>query len=222
MARQTELVGRTWLPCFLALLVSIVFEVAARAGQGIVLRLIDADDADVESFISPPGPGTARWLSGGLIVTVQEISSRSSIPTLSLLPLLSRGVGRYKVLLPTSVLSQHPEPQGNMTRRSMALLPLSLTLMFSSALAQSCKWKNGQDATDYFACDPTAAQSQCCLQGEACVSSGYCYGSLGVIYRGACAGGWGNDTACPQACNDAGMYLSRANIYQLSIDTLSH
>ena len=105
-----------------------------------------------------------------------------------------------------------------MSTRITTILLWSLISVTPSTLAQTCKWKNGQDAIDFYACDPTAAQSSCCLQGEACVNNGLCYGSLGIPYRGACVGGWGNDTACPTFCNDAGKSGDRTPLFRLTLD----
>jgi hypothetical protein len=52
----------------------------------------------------------------------------------------------------------------------------------------SCAFPNGQQATGYVVCNPTASQSSCCLEGEACLQDGLCYGAIGFMYRGACAG----------------------------------
>src|SRR4051794_14141968 len=52
----------------------------------------------------------------------------------------------------------------------------------------SCAFPNGQQATGYVVCNPTASQTSCCLEGEACLQNGLCYGAIGFMYRGACAG----------------------------------
>lgn len=54
--------------------------------------------------------------------------------------------------------------------------------------SSSCTFPNGQQATGFIVCDPTAAQSSCCLEGEACLQNGLCYGAIGLVYRGACTG----------------------------------
>ena len=67
------------------------------------------------------------------------------------------------------------------------------------ARAQSCKWSNGTEAANYVSCNPDSSHSNCCLRGEQCLSSGLCYGTLGLVYRGACTV-WGNPE-CPEYCN---------------------
>ena len=49
----------------------------------------------------------------------------------------------------------------------------------------SYAFPNGQQATGYEVCNPTAAQSSCCLEGEACLQNGLCYGAIEFMYRGA-------------------------------------
>ncbi len=66
---------------------------------------------------------------------------------------------------------------------SNSLLTLALTLS-----SDSCSWPNGAKATNYVVCNPTASQSSCCREGEACLQNGLCYGAIGFMYRGACAG----------------------------------
>jgi hypothetical protein len=90
------------------------------------------------------------------------------------------------------------------------LLPLLLQLQTTSA--QICTWPNGEAAIDFLSCNPTAPQSSCCKKGEACLDNGYCLGSTGFVYRGACSGGWGGSSACPEACNE--LYDGQgANLY---------
>ncbi len=73
----------------------------------------------------------------------------------------------------------------------MLLLHQFLSSNFLLALAlssDSCSWPNGAKATNYVVCNPAASQSSCCREGEACLQNGLCYGAIGFMYRGACAG----------------------------------
>ncbi|OBT65076.1 hypothetical protein VE03_05205 [Pseudogymnoascus sp. 23342-1-I1] len=84
----------------------------------------------------------------------------------------------------------------------LAYLPL--------AIAQTCVWKDGTTATDYVPCQTGAKSGTCCHAGEACLSSGLCYGAPGLIYRGACVDSW--DTPdCLTYCKEFLAYW--ANIY---------
>ncbi|KAL1965335.1 hypothetical protein VTN77DRAFT_5772 [Rasamsonia byssochlamydoides] len=86
----------------------------------------------------------------------------------------------------------------------LLILLLSLFLFSPTTLAQTanCTFPNGQVAENYEPCNPDQAETSCCLRGEACLSSGLCYGALGLVYRGGCSGGW-LSAACPRYCLDS-------------------
>src|SRR5579862_5078379 len=57
----------------------------------------------------------------------------------------------------------------------------------------------------YGPCNSTADGefSACCdLGNSACSTTGYCYGSAGYMYRGACTDKTWNSPACPGTCSD--------------------
>ena len=63
-----------------------------------------------------------------------------------------------------------------------------------------CEWPRGKKAKGTYPCHIDADNSACCALNEVCLEGGLCYGSSGLPYRGACAGGWGNTDICPDAC----------------------
>lgn len=70
--------------------------------------------------------------------------------------------------------------------------------------ARSCYWPNGTDVAvgnnSYFPCS-SSGPSSCCLEGEACLSNGLCYGAeWGNTYRGACTDSTWTTSYCPQLC----------------------
>jgi len=67
--------------------------------------------------------------------------------------------------------------------------------------SDDCKNIDGSNATGYSPCFPNADQSNCCDSGEVCLQNGLCFGRVGLLYRGACAGGWGDNTTCPDYCS---------------------
>ena len=79
---------------------------------------------------------------------------------------------------------------------------LPVLLLLATVHAQNCTWIDGTPAIGYKPCNPIAEASSCCLEGEACLTSGLCYGSLGLVYRGACLGGW-HVGECPDFCVDS-------------------
>lgn len=95
----------------------------------------------------------------------------------------------------------------NNNNNAIPLLPFLLLLLFisSPATASNCTFPSGEVADEYEPCNPDQAQTSCCLRGEACLSSGLCYGALGLVYRGGCIGGW-YSAACPRYCVDSMFY----------------
>lgn len=78
-----------------------------------------------------------------------------------------------------------------------------LLVDISIAASQTCIWKDGSTAENFVPCaNSTQTSGNCCLNGEACLDTGLCYGALGLIYRGACINEWGGGD-CPTYC-DAG------------------
>ncbi|CZR51606.1 uncharacterized protein PAC_01483 [Phialocephala subalpina] len=71
-----------------------------------------------------------------------------------------------------------------------------------ATVAQTCVWKDGSIATGFLPCttNSTATSGNCCLNGETCLSSGLCYGNIGLVYRGACINTWGGE--CVTYCDD--------------------
>ncbi|PVH84980.1 hypothetical protein DL98DRAFT_651275 [Cadophora sp. DSE1049] len=71
----------------------------------------------------------------------------------------------------------------------------------SIAASQTCIWKDGSTAENFVPCaDSTQTSGNCCLNGEACLDTGLCYGALGLVYRGACINQWGGGD-CPTYCD---------------------
>ncbi|RDW86626.1 uncharacterized protein DSM5745_03268 [Aspergillus mulundensis] len=87
--------------------------------------------------------------------------------------------------------------------------------IIATALAETqCTWPDGSEAKGYAPCDPNAEKSACCLVGEICLTSGLCYGKVGLNYRGACMGEWDDVNICPDACNSLnGSSSSFVNIW---------
>jgi hypothetical protein len=85
---------------------------------------------------------------------------------------------------------------------------LGFALLISGALAdviQTCTWKDGSVAQNYLPCgNSTATSGPCCLEGETCTENGLCYGSVGLVYRGACINEWGGD--CLTYCDDSKLF----------------
>jgi hypothetical protein len=83
---------------------------------------------------------------------------------------------------------------------------LSLWFFVPASLAvvsQTCIWNNGDPAEDFVPCvNSTVSSGGCCKPGETCLSSGLCYGNIGLVYRGACINVWGAD--CVTYCDDYG------------------
>ncbi|KAL6228907.1 hypothetical protein BDW75DRAFT_123496 [Aspergillus navahoensis] len=83
----------------------------------------------------------------------------------------------------------------------------------SDSNTSRCAWPDGTVA-DLVPCSPDAERTACCIQGETCLTSGLCYGTVGLPYRGACKGGWDDPSICPNVCNDLeGTKSSFANIW---------
>ncbi|KAH6710894.1 hypothetical protein BKA61DRAFT_105756 [Leptodontidium sp. MPI-SDFR-AT-0119] len=76
-----------------------------------------------------------------------------------------------------------------------------LLVDISIAASQTCIWKDGSTAENFVPCaNSTQTSGNCCLNGEACLDTGLCYGALGLIYRGACINEWGGGD-CPTYCD---------------------
>lgn len=79
-------------------------------------------------------------------------------------------------------------------------------------------------AENYTACDPNASQGTCCLQGEACLESGLRYGSLGLVYRGACINEWSSDghlTYCADSLSNWNFISQRRNLEKCRVRGLA-
>jgi hypothetical protein len=87
--------------------------------------------------------------------------------------------------------------------RLLRFVLLALPVTVKSLSASDCFFPDGvTQRSGYVPCNPDAAVSQCCAQGEVCLNNGLCYGGYGLLYRGGCAGGWGVDEkACPELCS---------------------
>ena len=90
-------------------------------------------------------------------------------------------------------------------RSSATIIALLLGLL-NTALADSCVWLDPTNnnatvpADGYSACPSSSSgASICCGNNDACLSNGYCSGSLG-LYRGACTD-W-SAGVCPDNCPD--------------------
>jgi hypothetical protein len=81
---------------------------------------------------------------------------------------------------------------------------VSLLLKDVSALLTSldCRWPDGTDSNGQIPCNPDAERSACCFGSEVCLENNLCFGGVSLIYRGSCAGGWGDNLTCPEFCND--------------------
>jgi hypothetical protein len=92
----------------------------------------------------------------------------------------------------------------------------SNSLLALAVSANSCTWPNGAEATTFVACNPTASQSSCCLEGEACLQNGLCYGAIGFMYRGACAGfaflQFDYSQPCPQERSAANTFTTAVGV----------
>jgi hypothetical protein len=101
---------------------------------------------------------------------------------------------------------------------------LSLWFFVPASLAevsQTCIWKNGDLAEDFVPCaNSTVSSGSCCKPGETCLSSGLCYGNIGLVYRGACINEWGGD--CVTYCDNYGErknFLKAINIANSPLST---
>ncbi|ERF74743.1 hypothetical protein EPUS_04912 [Endocarpon pusillum Z07020] len=85
-----------------------------------------------------------------------------------------------------------------------ALLLFSVLFGNIHALLTSvdCRWPDGTDSNGRIPCNPDAERSACCLGTEVCLENNLCFGGVGLFYRSACAGGWGDNETCPEFCND--------------------
>jgi len=74
-----------------------------------------------------------------------------------------------------------------------ALLTLIVFRWVTSAMsARACDYPNGVVIDIYLPCNDSAQVSTCCDAGNACGTSGICYGNSGYIYRGGCTDqSWG-------------------------------
>lgn len=75
-------------------------------------------------------------------------------------------------------------------------------------IGSTCYWPDGSVVSDqwsYTPCNSTAngVESTCCSQGDVCSSNGYCLGTAGYMYRGACTDSSWNDGSCCQNCRDS-------------------
>ena len=80
--------------------------------------------------------------------------------------------------------------------------PLFLRNVAALLTSSDCRWPDGTDANGRIPCSPDAERSPCCLESEVCLENNLCFGGIGLIYRSACAGGWGDDETCPDFCNE--------------------
>ena len=91
------------------------------------------------------------------------------------------------------------------TSKFRRMLRFSAVLAFSPyalAVTQKCVWKDGSIALGYVPCNETATSGTCCNEFEGCLSSGLCYGSVGMVYRGACINTW-DPSSCMTVCDDS-------------------
>lgn len=82
---------------------------------------------------------------------------------------------------------------------------LSLLSLLPSVIA-TCYYPDGSTPDqDYVPCNTTtdSSHSACCASGDACSATGYCFGSSGFPYRGACTDSTWNATECCPACKDS-------------------
>ena len=63
-----------------------------------------------------------------------------------------------------------------------------------------CFFPNGDVDNLSFPCNPNSSQSSCCVRGESCLSSGYCYGPTGTIYRASCTDPSFRSRECASLC----------------------
>lgn len=84
-----------------------------------------------------------------------------------------------------------------------ALIPfLFFTSVTALLTSNDCRWPDGTWSYGRIPCNPEAERSACCLGTEVCLENNLCFGGVGLFYRSACAGGWGDELACPSFCND--------------------
>lgn len=82
-----------------------------------------------------------------------------------------------------------------------SLLFLSLSFPAQASEPRKCYYPNGDLDPKGVPCDPSAGQSACCADYDACFESGVCStGWNGAIYRRSCTDQTGSDLACPQVC----------------------
>lgn len=89
--------------------------------------------------------------------------------------------------------------------QSLLITLLILSYLYPIVTAE-CYFPDGSLAdSNYQACNATAsgaAHSACCAQGDACSTTGYCFGSAGFPYRGACTDQSWNAKECCPGCKD--------------------
>jgi len=122
--------------------------------------------------------------------------------------------GRSLSFLPFLFLSK--SPSGSFLSHSsgfFTMLRLLLSaVLFGRALSitQQCVRSDDSTADEFVPCDPTASSGSCCRTEEACLSSGLCYGSIRLLYRGACINSW-NSTECLPICDNSTLPLTPGN-----------
>lgn len=99
----------------------------------------------------------------------------------------------------TPVLSSHSTITALLATLLSSLLFHRVTGLLTSV---DCRWPDGTDSNGRIPCNADAERSPCCLGSEVCLENNLCFGGVGLIYRSACAGGWGDNATCPEFCND--------------------
>lgn len=95
----------------------------------------------------------------------------------------------------------------------VARIPLLLFTQLSVTLAQQCYYPDGSVSPNYTACNTTASATNCCAQGEACLSSGLCYMTYDMsINTGTCTDKKWQSPECFQQCPNGrfGPYVPHA------------
>ncbi|KAF7507149.1 hypothetical protein GJ744_010831 [Endocarpon pusillum] len=86
--------------------------------------------------------------------------------------------------------------------KPLLLFSLLFGDIYALLTSVDCRWPDGTHSNDRIPCNPDADRSPCCLSTEVCLENNLCFGGIGLFYRSACAGGWGNNVTCPEFCND--------------------
>jgi len=84
---------------------------------------------------------------------------------------------------------------------------------------QACYWPDGTQVTpqnnryNFTAC--FEGDSQCCANGEVCLSNGLCFsGPQGQLYRGACTDRSWKTVSCPKYCDDSRLAVAYCSALQ--------